>query len=354
MQFFEPPDYIPLLPKIGTYKHPQYGEIVVSRERNERFVSNFRNQVYQPRLPVDAEHSLKVSGAMGWITDMRLNEDGTVDGKVEWTERGKTMLLDNRFAYISPEWWSKWQQPDTGEFFEDVLIGAALCTRPFFKHESLRPLVASERGIDAPTVEAGNTESLVDVVSDIGATEMSEEKKVAEQPQVTAQQFGELQSQFAELNSRYAAAEEARTEAQNRAQKFQEALDTANARVASLEAAAQRQRFGEVVTGWYGKAEDNVDMLVKLAQAFGEGSTEFAGFVTQQKAIAEQLKSSNLFAEIGTNKPADELKTAAQKFSAAVNAVMVDRKLNYADASVAVAGEQPNLYSEYVKEQRGK
>jgi DNA repair exonuclease SbcCD ATPase subunit len=168
------------------------------------------------------------------------------------------------------------------------------------------------------------------------------------------QQFGELQAQFAELNSRYAAAEEARTEAQNRAQKFQEALDKANERVATLESAAQAKRFGEVVTGWYGKPEDNVAMLVTLAQAFGEGSNEFNTFVTQQKAVAEQLKNSNLFSEIGTNKQAEEPKSAAQKFSAAVNAVMAERKVDYGTASVAVAGEQPQLYAEYVIEQRGK
>lgn len=185
---------------------------------------------------------------------------------------------------------------------------------------------------------------------------MSEEKKViAEQPQVTVQQFGELQKQFNELNSRYAAAEEARTEAQSRAQKFQEALDKANERVATLEAAAQRQRFGEVVTGWYGKADDNVGMLVKLAQAFGEGSAEFANYVTQQKAIAEQLKNSQLFNEIGTSKAVDNtVKTAAQRFGEAINAVMSDRNLDYASASTVVAGEQPQLYAEYVKEQRGK
>ena len=184
---------------------------------------------------------------------------------------------------------------------------------------------------------------------------MAEDTKVAEQPQVTVQQFGELQAQFAELNNRYAAAEEARTEAQNRAQKFQEALDKANERVATLELAAQAKRFSEVVTGWYGKADDNVAMLVKLAQAFGESSNEFAAFVTQQKAVAEQLKSSNLFSEIGSNKPVDTTtKTAAQKFGAAITGVMTERKLDYAAASLVVAGEQPQLYTEYVLEQRGK
>jgi len=353
--FAEPPTWMPYLPKPGEHSHESYGKIAITTERNQQFVSNFKAGVYQKQLPVDAEHQTKLSGAVGWITDMRMNEDGSADAKVDWTDRGRKLIESDRFKYVSPEWYNTWQDPATEDKYTDVAIGAALTTRPYFKEKSLRPLVASERGIDAPTVEASNAPVIDTVTSKTGVRKMAEDTKVAEQPQVTVQQFGELQAQFAELNNRYAAAEEARTEAQNRAQKFQEALDKANERVATLELAAQAKRFSEVVTGWYGKADDNVAMLVKLAQAFGESSNEFAAFVTQQKAVAEQLKSSNLFSEIGSNKPVDTTtKTAAQKFGAAITGVMTERKLDYAAASLVVAGEQPQLYTEYVLEQRGK
>lgn len=353
--FAEPPTWINYLPKPGEYAHEAYGKIAITPERNRQFVQNFKAGVYQDKLPVDAEHQTKLSGAVGWITDMKMNEDGSADAKVDWTDRGEKLIRSDRFKYFSPEWYGTWTDPATEQKYADVAIGGAITTRPFWKEQSLRPLVASERGIDAPSVEASNAPVIDETTSETGVKKMAEEKKVAEQPQVTVQQFGELQAQFAELNSRYAAAEEARAEAQNRAQKFQEALDKANERVATLESAAQVKRFSEVVTGWYGKAEDNVAMLVKLAQAFGEGSNEFSTFVTQQAAIAEQLKSSNLFSEIGSNKPVDTTtKTAAQKFSAAISGVMAERKIDYAAASLIVAGEQPQLYTEYVLEQRGK
>lgn len=351
--FTEPPAWMPYLPKPGEFTHQAYGKISITPERNRRFVDNFKAGVYQSRLPVDAEHQTKLSGATGWITDMRLNEDGSVDAKVEWTDRGITMIKADRFKYVSPEWYSVWQDPATETQYEDVAIGAALTTRPFFKESALRPLVANEHGIDAPAVATGNTDS-IDIVEKEEQVNMAEDTKATktEQPQVTVQQFSELQQQFNELQNRLAAESEAKTEANAKAQKFQEALDAANKRVATLESAAQRQRFGEVVGKWYGKTEDNVQTLVDLAEAFGEGTDKFNAFVAQQNAIAERLNSSEAFKEIGHNKQAEN-KSGGQKFEEAV-AALVATGVKYADATVRVSKDQPQLYAEYVKEVRGK
>lgn len=183
---------------------------------------------------------------------------------------------------------------------------------------------------------------------------MAEDKNAKEQPQVTAVQFTELQKKFGELEQRFAEAEAKRSEAVATAQQYRESLDKANERVAALEAAAQRKRFGELATGWFGKTEDNVNMLVKLAEAFGENSAEFATYTANQRAIAEQVKQSKLFEEIGSSQSDTATKTAAQKFSDAVLTIMGERKVDYATAATVVAGTQPQLYSEYVAEQRGK
>ena len=58
--FAEAPEWIPFLPKPGTYAHPRYGDITITRERNARFVQNFKDGVYQDRLPIDAEHETKL------------------------------------------------------------------------------------------------------------------------------------------------------------------------------------------------------------------------------------------------------------------------------------------------------
>jgi 2'-5' RNA ligase len=350
-EFAEPPAWVPCLPKPGTFTHPSYGQISVTPDRNQRFVQNFKTGVYQSRIPVDAEHQLKTSGAVGWITDMRLNEDGSADAQVEWTDRGQSLIRSDRYKYVSPEWYDKWTAPDTGNEHSDVLIGLALTTRPFFKEKSLRPLVASERGFYTTDEQVSSNTTVVYFNAFSEVLDMAE--KATEQP-VTAVQFGELQQKFDELSGKFAAAEAARTEAEVKAKQYAEALDGANARVAALEATAQRKRFGELSANWFGKADDNVNMLTKLAQAFGEESAEFATYVTQQRAIAEQMKQSKLFEEIGSNKSDLNPKTATQKFSDAVLTVMGERKVDYATAATVVAGTQPQLYSEYVAEQRGK
>jgi cation transport regulator ChaB len=152
--FNEPPEWIPLLPSPGIYQHPKFNNVAITTERNQRFVDGFKRKVYQERLPIDCEHELKLGGAFGWIVDMRLNGDGSADARVEWSDRGQKLFASDgsapRFRYISPEWYDEWPDPVDGTRHKDVVIGAALTTRPFFKERALRPLVASERGLSVP------------------------------------------------------------------------------------------------------------------------------------------------------------------------------------------------------------
>lgn len=135
LEFADPPKLIPYLPKPGTYNSPRYGEIKITKKRNENFVSNFENKVYQEKLPVDCEHETKLSGACAWITELLLNEDGSVDARVEWTDRGTALIESDRFKYFSPEWFEEWQDPATDKKYKDVAVGGALTTRPFFKEK---------------------------------------------------------------------------------------------------------------------------------------------------------------------------------------------------------------------------
>lgn len=144
IDFAETPGTINVLPKPGTYTHPAYGKIKVTKERNQRFVDNFTAKVYQDKVPIDIEHQPQLSGAVGWITGLTLNEDGSVDGTVDWSERGTQAIDEDRFKYFSPSWFDNWQEPLSGKKYKDVLIGGAITTRPFFKDQSLKPLVASE------------------------------------------------------------------------------------------------------------------------------------------------------------------------------------------------------------------
>ena len=138
----EPPETINVFPAPGVYKHPLWGDVEVTEEGNEKFVEHFNDQIYQEHVPIDAEHETKLSGAVGYIKKLTTNADGSIEAEVEWTERGRKLIEDDSFKYVSPEWYETWKDPATGDEYENVLIGAALTTRPFFK--GLRSLVASE------------------------------------------------------------------------------------------------------------------------------------------------------------------------------------------------------------------
>lgn len=138
--------WIPYLPKPGQYKHPKYGTIGLSQERNAHFVDQFDKRVYGQNLPIDIEHdpeTLKNPGPMGYATKMRQNKDGSVDAHIEWTDVGLKMMETGRYRYFSPQWREVWAD-SKGVVHTDVAVGGALTARPFFKEKHLRPLVASE------------------------------------------------------------------------------------------------------------------------------------------------------------------------------------------------------------------
>src|SRR5579884_3549329 len=126
------PSWIPFLPPTG-----QLGSIAFNRERNREFVENFKRRVYQKHIPINAEHQTKLSGALGYIADMRLNDDGSADALMDWTERGRRLVEDGAFKYVSPEVYATWTDPATGRRFNNVIIGGALTNHPKFKSLTL-------------------------------------------------------------------------------------------------------------------------------------------------------------------------------------------------------------------------
>lgn len=334
--FIEAPEWIPCLPKPGTYKHPSYGDIKITPERNARFVANIKNNVYQHRLPIDAEHQTKLSGACGWIIDAKQNSDGSVDGKVEWTERGRVLLKDNRFAYISPEWYDKWEDPATHQSHHDVLIGAALTSRPFYKNSALRPLVASEYEIQvtkgADMADEQNTEQFTELQRQL--TEQQQALKAREDEIAALKQANEAETaalkQMAE-----AQAEQLKQMAENHKK---------------LERDRRTDRFEQMVKSekWFGEYAKSLTILSNLADTFGEDHETFTAYVAQQRATAELARNSNLFLEIGTDAGGTPPSGEAQ-IEALTRKRMTETKEDYATAYTATLDANPQLYTEYTK-----
>lgn len=141
MEAAEPPETINLFPTPGVYKHPLWGDMEITEEGNQLFVDNFNAHVYQDEIPINAEHE-KLSGAVGYIKELVLNDDRSIEARVNWTERGETLIRDDAYKFISPEWFEEWTDPASHEDFVNIVTGAAITTHPFFKN--LRSLVASE------------------------------------------------------------------------------------------------------------------------------------------------------------------------------------------------------------------
>jgi 2'-5' RNA ligase len=318
--FAEAPAWIPYLPKPGSYAHPRYGTITITKERNQRFVSNFDAKVYQDRLPVDAEHETKLSGAVGWIMGMRLNADGSADAKVDWTDRGQAFFAADRFRYFSPEWYDAWEDPATRMTYQDVAIGGALTTRPFFKDPALRPLFASEGSLTVDDNPEGDT--------------------MAEQ---NTQSFAELQQQLDALKTENATLKQAGETAAEQAKLTSE-------RLAAVERERQTERFTALIRNdgarWFGETSELMTELEQFAKTFGEGSAEFAAYVKRQKATAEMLRQSAAFNELGGDGGGRQEDPSAKLDRLAKERASKDN-ISYSDAMSKVAAEQPDLYAQH-------
>jgi len=112
------PDRIHILPTPGTYSHAIYGNVVVNRDRNQEFVNNFNNEVYQRLIPIDLEHETFLSGAVAYYepSSAVVEDDGSASIGVRWEERGAQALNEGRFYYFSPMWFDKWKEPPPGKF----------------------------------------------------------------------------------------------------------------------------------------------------------------------------------------------------------------------------------------------
>jgi hypothetical protein len=126
---------IPLV-RIGSYKHPRWGDLKITARVLASFVRNFGRP-----LPVDLDHGPERGGsseAAGWITGIRV-AGRELRARVEWTPLGTTAIREKRYQYISPSWRVKAE--DDGE-----LVGAGLTNRPFVTE--LPALTADGDGLD--------------------------------------------------------------------------------------------------------------------------------------------------------------------------------------------------------------
>lgn len=375
--FAEAPEWMPLLPKPGKYKHPKYGDIKLTAARNANFADGVNKKIYQSSLPINTEHAPSNEGAFGWIEEARQNDDGSVDARVSWTDLGKDAIGKDRFRFISPEWADECESPD-GKKLTDVIRGAAMTVRPFFKDKHLRPLVASERGLETldhplpasdepqlffftallPSEPASQPETLnYKEPTPMAGKENIEtppeapvEKPVinAAEPTVDALKFAELETKLLALEAENLANKQAAEIQATEVKKLSEA----NARLTDE---AETLKFTEEVEGkskdnkhaYVGEFAKHVAHMKSLAKAFGEDSEEIKFYMETQRQSAALAESSLLFAEKGRGGAGGDGTPWGKIVGIAKSRMETDKTLTEAMAISLVLKDQPQLYAEY-------
>lgn len=374
------PTRIPFIPRPGRYKHPTYGEINLTAERIIRMIAGVTDKIYQEHIPLDLEHDTKQSGAVGWIRALHLNEDGSADAEIEWTPRGVKAISEDRFRYVSPEWFESWPDPISGKVHRDVVAGGALTTRPFFKDGVLRALVASEDGVAlmvAPDNSRTTTEGEGEPVESIQnptpssapidpATAPAAPVAAPVQapapaapgvpaaptaPAATQQSSERISLTLGEYNAqldaaRAAAREAARSEV---VQSFSSQLAQLSERARNAEEALttlrkneRQRRFTDRVMGrgefdgqprWIGKPEEYIATMDALASQFGEDSDVFQGYCNQMTDAAQKVRVGESFTERGSTARSTSPQDPQSRLDQMARGEMAkDPSLTYSDA----------------------
>lgn len=354
--FAAPPEWMPLLPSPGAYKHPSYGALDLTRDRLAAYAASVNAGTYLPKIPVNAEHTDDTDGALGWISEARQNDNGSVDVRVEWTDRGREAIENDRFLYVSAEIIDGWQDA-TGQSHENVVMGAALCTKPFFKPPYLRPLTASDEARASRMLAA--TDPLVASPPPASAGTTLLEVSMAGDPKAGAGAAPIVATDpdaVKALSDRLALVEAERDAAKQLAESNAVAIQTLTETNRAMQRDVRRKRFTDEVMGkspesgalWAGEVAKNVSVLETLADAVGEDSETFKDFVTQQRATAEQIRTSGLFSEVGSGTSGAGTGNAAEKLNAMAAARVAEGKAkSYSEAMGQLEREQPALFAEY-------
>lgn len=363
--YIEPPAWLPLLPTPGSYVHPSYGGVELPADRIARLVASINNGVYQPAIPIDISHNqddLELNGALGWFGEARVNADGSADVKVEWTPRGEAALREDRFRYVSPEFILQWQNA-TGETFDDVVLGLALCPNPFFKDLAIdRAVVASERGAAVPTLslvsrypETG--EPLRFVARDKQAHgapedhEMTDKAPTAQQfadldqkLSTLSQSFTDLQGKHADLQQKFTESETARVAAETAAETYKADVDALKAERTIQQFTAEIRGDGPTSTSKPAFLGDEAKHL-RILQAFSDDELR-ADYIATQREQARRFISAAIKPVMGSDAPG-ESGGGADKLTALARSRATEKGITFSEAMTQIEKEQPQLFAEY-------
>jgi hypothetical protein len=143
--------------KTGDFYHD--GEILkITPDTLTALEKNFSEGVRGIDLMLDYKHESE-DVAAAWFNKVRLSADGKqLFATVDWTPRGRQVVKDREYRYVSAEFHPNYMNNETGKKHGPTLLGAALTNRPVIK--GMKPTILSEQPNQSKDIQMKTVEEL--------------------------------------------------------------------------------------------------------------------------------------------------------------------------------------------------
>jgi phage I-like protein len=383
----EIPDTIHMIP-VGQWEHDLYGPIIINSSDIREFIQNFNARVRKGVFITAGHEGYEELPAVGWVTEVEQRDDG-LWGKVEWNERGRTALTEKEFKFFSPEMCRDYEDPETHQFYRNVVTGGALTKSPYFKE--LQSIVFSDKNLQTKFNEKQTMSKTLEeilAIEDIAtltdedkavlkesADKLNDDQKVKYTAIIDAPADGEAETEEAKVAREAKEAEEKaaadKAAADAAAAGGEQALSekkmvTINAsELAILRAKADKgdQAYRELETK---EISDSLSKMIfsaenKKGRFLPKSQAGVKAFMEKlpkdmRKAFSDliaELPENGKFSEVGANNAIDT--TTQAEIDAKVATKQKDNpKMSYSDALKAVFSENGGLEERYDSELQGK
>lgn len=372
------PAKIHLIP-IGQWEHDLYGPIIINAADIREYLQNFNAGIRKGVFITAGHEGFDEKPACGWIKEVESRDTG-LWGTVDWTNLGKETLSDKQYKFFSPEMYRDYEDPETHQFYRNVLTGGALTKSPYFKE--LESIVFSDKNIKNNFDNKNNnmTKTLEEIlkVEDV-ATLTDEEKAVLKENE--ADLTDEQKTKFApalEVKAPEETAEEktAREEKEkgdaneaaglNRDGSKIEASEKKMVQISASELAILTEKANKGADAFKelteSKLKASVDALIfsetnKTGTFLPKSKDNLRAFMetlndaqkAKFSALLKDLPKTQIFNELGVKTGAEG--TALAEVEAKIAEKMkANDKLKYADALKQVMAENEGLEQRYSEE----
>jgi len=363
-------------------------ELEITPEIAAALVANFEKRAsvgaHQTNLPLNIEH-VDTQGKIGIYESVVLQEDG-VYATFDLTEKGRKLLEDGDFDYLSPEIIFDMVDTHTGEDVGPYFVGCAVTNYPFFGDATA--MFSREAGEHFEEAGPGPAEggwlsqsSLFNLVKqaisaamgtnvpgEVLETTMEGDTMGANNSEPTDGQLQipeEFTNRMAQLESQAETFRAAIEERDARIEAQQGQIEAQEGQIAELNVSRLRERFSRQADGLPhvgAEREGLVDELVWLHGAdTSEGQQHFTYWSNVLSTMEKAMADSEAFRSAGS--PGHSQTAGVSPLSqfdklvaaAAEEQGIVAKKgdANYARLAMEVAEANPDLYTRHVNQVRG-